>query len=75
MLKTKVGELMTTDNERLFKAEVKKALVLRRWKYKDLAKAIGVSESSIVNLMCRQTRGSDELIERISKELNVPRYI
>ena len=66
---------MTTDNERLFKAEVKKELAIRGWKYKDLAKAVGVSESSIVNLMCRQTRGSDELIDRVASELNVPRYI
>ena len=63
------------DNETRFKAEVKKELALRHWKYKDLAKAIGVSESAIVNLMGNETRGSDGLIDRVSKELNVPRYI
>lgn len=63
------------DNETRFKAEVKKELALRRWKYKDLAAAIGVSESAIVNLMGKETRGSDELIDKVSKELNVPRYI
>ena len=30
-----------------FKGEVKKQLVKRRWKYRDLAKATGFSESTI----------------------------
>ena len=57
-----------------FKGEVKKQLVKRRWKYRDLAKATGFSESTIRSTMC-SARGSDEVIKTITEALNIPPHI
>ncbi|MDE7193358.1 MAG: helix-turn-helix transcriptional regulator [Oscillospiraceae bacterium] len=57
-----------------FKGEVKKQLEKRRWKYRDLAKAIGVSESTIRSVMCG-ARGTDEVIKAMIEALNIPPHI
>lgn len=57
-----------------FKGEIRKQLEKRRWKYRDLAKATGFSESSIRSLMCG-ARASDDLIKAVTKALNIPPYI
>lgn len=57
-----------------FKGEVRKQLVKRRWKYRDLAKATGFSESTIRSVMCG-ARGSDEVIKAMTEALNIPPHI
>lgn len=53
-----------------FRAEVKKELALREWKYKDLAKATGYSVNAIDTFMCG-ARCSETLRKKIAEVLNI----
>ena len=57
-----------------FKAEVKKQLELRGWKYADLAKATGYSLGAIESLMCG-ARASDRLCKAVAEALSIPEYL
>lgn len=57
-------------NDEIFRAEVKKQLFIKKWKYKDLATSIGCAESYIKAFMCGSRNGSD-LAEKISTVLGV----
>ena len=54
-----------------FKAEVKKQLALRNWKYKDLALATGYTVGTIEALMCG-ARVNDTIAEIVAKTLGIP---
>ena len=58
----------------LFKAEVKKQLELRGWKYADLAKAAGYSINSIESLMSG-ARASDRLCKAVAEALSIPEHL
>ena len=55
---------------RSFRAEIKKELVLRGWKHKDLAKATGYSVNAIDSLMCG-ARASDKLVAAVADALSI----
>lgn len=57
-------------NDDIFRAEVKKQLFIKKWKYKDLAASIGCTESYIKAFMCGCRNGSD-LAEKISEVLDI----
>lgn len=57
---------------RLFKAEVKKQLFLKNWKYKELAKATGKKESTISAFMIGH-RESENVANCIAKVLGIER--
>lgn len=57
-------------NDDIFRAEVKKQLFIKKWKYKDLAVSIGCTEGYIRAFMCGGRNGSD-LAEKISKVLDI----
>lgn len=58
------------DNTRLFVAEMKKQLHIKGWKYSDLAKATGFSESSIRKLAIGN-RCSVALVNSVSRALGM----
>lgn len=55
---------------REWKAEVEKQLVLRGWKRKDLAEAVGMSQSYVSNTVCGSVN-SKTLVKKISDVLGV----
>ncbi len=57
-----------------FKAEAKKQMALREWKYKDLAVATGYSIDTIQSFMCG-SRASDKLVAAVAKALDIPEYM
>ncbi len=57
-----------------FKAEVKKQLSLKNWKYADLAKATGYSISTIESLMCG-SRASDKVYKAVANALDIPEHL
>lgn len=57
-----------------FKAETKKQLELRGWKYADLAKATGYSVNSIESFMCG-ARAGDKLCKAVSEALSIPEHM
>lgn len=58
------------SNFTLFKAEVKKQLSLRNWKYKDLADTIGCSVHYINSIM-GGGRCSEKIVDRIKEVLGI----
>ncbi len=58
------------DNTRLFIAEMKKQLHIKGWKYADLAKATGFSESSIRKLAIGN-RCSATLVNSVARALGM----
>lgn len=57
-----------------FKAEVKKKLALKGWKYADLAKASGYSVSTIESLMCG-ARATDNVCKAVAQALDIPEHL
>ena len=57
-------------NTRAVTAEMKKQLTLKGWKYKDLAKATGYSETSIKQLAIGN-RASPKLVNAVTKVLGM----
>lgn len=57
-----------------FRAEVKKALALRGWKYKELALATGYKVRTIEAFMCN-CRVTDEVAQAIAKALDIPEHM
>lgn len=62
-----------TDFKR-FKAEVKKALVLREWTYRDLSKATGYTVKTIEAFMS-ECKVTDNVACAIAKALDIPEYL
>ncbi len=54
-----------------FRAEIKKQLSLRGWKYKDLADAVGYSPNYITNAM-NDLYASRRLVRKIMEVLDIP---
>lgn len=67
-------DIIALANYKEFRAEIRKQLSLRGWKYKDLAAASGYTTSAIEAFMCG-TRTSDGLAEAIAKALDIPAYM
>ena len=57
-----------------FRNEVKKALIDRNWKYKDLATAIGYSVYT-VNSVMNGGRCSDKMADKIVNVLELPKHL
>lgn len=66
--------MKTMANFPLFRAEVKKALSLRNWRCRDLAKATGYSVSSVYNIM-NGGRCSEKFARAITTVLDIPEYL
>lgn len=58
----------------LFRAEVRKQLDLRNWKYRDLATAAGCSVHYINSIM-NGGRCSDRIAEKIIDILEIPKHL
>lgn len=61
-------------NFHLFRAEVRKQLDLRNWKYRDLATAVGCSVHYINSIM-NGGRYSDKIVEKIVDILRIPKHL
>ena len=61
-------------NYKLFRAEIRKQMDLRDWKYKDLAKASGYSVASIEGFMGGY-RVNDRVAGAIAKALDIPAHM
>lgn len=57
-------------NHLKFKAEVKKQMTLKGWKYSDLAKATGYSIGTIESLMCG-ARASDRVYRAVANAIGI----
>ena len=66
--------IIALQNYKAFKAEVRKQLSLRGWKYKDLSVATGYTTRTIEAFMCG-SRTSDSLAEAIAKALDIPAHL
>lgn len=64
---------MALANYREFRAEIRKQLSLRGWKYKDLSAATGYTVKTIEAFMCG-TRVTDSMAISIAKALNIPEH-
>ena len=71
---TKGRDIIALANYKEFRAEIRKQLSLRGWKYKDLASATGYTVKTIESFMCG-SRTSDGLAEAIAKALDIPAYM
>ena len=71
---TKGRDIIALKNFNAFRAEVRKQLSLRGWKYKDLATATGYTVKTIESFMCA-SRTSDGLADAIAKALDIPAYM
>lgn len=58
----------------LFRAEVKKQLDLRNWKYRDLATAVGCSVHYINSIM-GGGRCSYKMAQKIADTLGIPKHL
>lgn len=65
---------MALTNYKMFRAEIRKQMDLRDWKYKDLAKASEYSVAYIEGFMGGY-RVNDRLAEAIAKALDIPTYV
>lgn len=61
-------------NYKMFRAEIRKQMDLREWKYKDLAKASGYSVAAIEGFMGGY-RVNDRIAGAIAKALDIPAHM
>lgn len=55
----------------LLKAKIKHALIDKGWRYKDLAKAVGVTEKTMCTFMSKPAREMPSLEAKVRKVLNL----
>ena len=67
-------DFIALANYKLFRAEIRKQMDLRDWKYKDLAKASGYSVAAIEGFMGGY-RVNDRVAGAIAKALDIPAYM
>ena len=66
--------IIALANYKMFRAEIRKQMDLRDWKYKDLAKASGYSVAAIEGFMGGY-RVNDRVAGAIAKALDIPAYM
>lgn len=60
-----------SDDKLIFKAEVRKQLVLHKWSYADLAKATGYTTKTITQMMHDDSRLSPAAMKKIAEALGI----